>query len=549
MNASVKWSLAATLLMVGFATGGLASTPPTESSEYIDAATIRVNTAPSKVSRLVAANTPVTVTISVTPVNFKFSGVFTATATDPYGLFQQAVAATPTRSGGYLLDLTVATDAVVGNYSGEITIELCADKTCTRFQRVRKLVIPFNIDVLSNTSPWNGNHLSPLAAWSGVPDWTMFQGNAAHTGYVPVKLDPNRFATRWQGPNLPNPADSYNSYFDGPNTITTSNGHLYVAFGSANSSPGPALYAYRELDGSLVWQYNFNTLQFPSVNPPAVANGIVYIAAGQQESTYLFAFKASDGSLVFKSQISSQWEHYLAPAIGSKGVYTNAGTYGGLFGFDFTGKQLFFAPLPQTSMWAPAVDSHHVYTYTDVGLSVFDPVTGIESAAIADPTFTNYIYEIGGSAVLGASGSVFAANYANSSLNGGGIGNTLIHFDLTQQKITWKVPGDYPLTPAYHGGVVYAVNNNPVRVEGRSEKSGTLVWSWTPPQAGDTQFASEVLLTDDILFVSTNLATYAVDLARQKTIWSYPMVGRLALSRNGVLYIQGQGPLVAINVK
>ena len=32
----------------------------------------------------------------------------------------------------------------------------------------------------------------------GAPEWATFQGNAAHTGYVPVTIDPNQFATRWQ---------------------------------------------------------------------------------------------------------------------------------------------------------------------------------------------------------------------------------------------------------------------------------------------------------------------------------------------------------------
>ncbi len=75
-------------------------------------------------------------------------------------------------------------------------------------------------------------------------------------------------------------------------------------------------------------------LAFPSANPPAVSNGIVYIAAGpSSHRPTCFAFDAVLGSLIFKSQMSSQWENYLAPTIGPDGVYTNAGTYGGMYGF------------------------------------------------------------------------------------------------------------------------------------------------------------------------------------------------------------------------
>jgi hypothetical protein len=44
--------------------------------------------------------------------------------------------------------------------------------------------------------------------------------------------------------------------------------------------------------------------------------------------------------------------------------------------------------------------------------------------SITDPTFTNYVYDIGGSVVLGAAGHAVAG--ANSLLNGCGIGNTFV---------------------------------------------------------------------------------------------------------------------------
>jgi hypothetical protein len=66
---------------------------------------------------------------------------------------------------------------------------------------------------------------------------------------------------------------------------------------------------------------------------------------------------------------------------------------------------------------------------------------------------------------------------------------------------------------------------------------------------GTRTFDSEVLLTDSLIFVSTNLATYGIDTSTHQLVFSYPFPGRLALSRNGILYIQGTGPIVAINMK
>jgi hypothetical protein len=156
---------------------------------------------------------------------------------------------------------------------------------------------------------------------------------------------------------------------------------------------------------------------------------------------------------------------------------------------------------------------------------------------------------VGGSVVLGAANSAFAAAYDNTWLNGGGIGNSLIHFNTQALTVDWQSAGDYPATPAYNFGVLYAVNNNPLQLEARSETDGSLLWSWVPPASGDVGFKSEVLLTKNLAFVSTNLSTYAVDLITHKTVWSYPVTGNLALSSNGVLYLEGINTLTAVNAK
>ena len=497
-------------------------------------AVVTVSISPVTISRIVASGTPVVVALSVASVGF--SGPIYSQASDTAGVFMPSVSVA-SNGAGYSFSLTIATTIDAGHYQGSVLLSLCSDTACTIRLALPSISVPFDIYVLSSTSAWPGNHLTALAAYPGVADWSMYQGNAAHTGYVPVSLDPNSFSTRWEGPTL-NDAMAYGSSAE---TLATSGGQLYLP-------NGLVLYALKEFDATQVWEYDFSSLQFPSVNPPSVANDTVYEAAGQQSDATMYAFNAADGTLVFRAPMSSQFEHYLAPAIGPNGIYTNAGAYGGLYGFNFAGQQLFFDGSPQTSEWTPAVDSNYVYSYTG-SLTLADPITGAVEVSIADPTFQNSTYAIGGSVVLGAPGSVFAANYANSFVNGGGIGNSLLDFDVNGQTISWSIPGDYPSTPAYNAGVVYAANNQPLQLEARAESTGALLWTWVPPQPGDSSLTSEVLLTDTMVFVSTNLAVYGIDLTTHDAVWSYPLAGRLALSQNGILYIQGVGPLTAINVK
>jgi outer membrane protein assembly factor BamB len=489
------------------------------------------------IARTVAAGTSVAIDVAIKP-NFTPTGTLHATATEASGVIGSAVEVKAGTDGSYTLSLASSAAASVGTHAGSLTLNLCADPACATPQPVPSLTVNFDINVLSASSAWPGGTLSALAGWPGAPDWSMFQGNAAHTGYVPVTLNPDQFSPRWRSAAVSAPGSRYELR----STLTTADGQFFVAGDTF-------LYARKEHDGSAVWQYDVGSLAFPSVNPPAVANGKVYMAAGQQSSTFLFAFDAATGALQFKAPMSAQWEYYLAPTIGEQGVYTNAGTYGGLYGFDPLGQPLYFANMAQTSVWTPAVDATGVYSYTGGMLTVTDPRTGAVLHTISDPSFTNYVYEIGGAPVLGAPGSVFVANYENALLNGGAIGNTLLSFRVGPDSIAWQVPGVYLGTPAYASGVLYVTNQNPVRLEARAEADGALLWSWIPPLAGDTTFNSEVLLTKNLVFVSSNLATYAIDTASHRTVWSYPQHGRLALSKNGVLYIQGQDFLTAINLK
>lgn len=478
------------------------------------------------VSRMVVAGTSVSPLVTLDAEALGLNGTVYARTTDAGGVFS-ALVAVKASDGSYVLELATLSSASRGLHTGQAVVSLCRDALCSTPHAMPGVVVNYTVNVLAQGGAWPGNHLTPLSSIQGAPEWATFQGNAAHTGYVPVTLDPNQFDTRWQ---ISVPAFLYFNGRFNLATVTTEGGNFYIA--GAN-----AVTAHSEYDGSTLWTHSFSGLPNPSVNPPAVSHGTVYVAAGQQSSTYMFALDASNGSVLFRSAMSSQWENYLAPTVGPLGVYTNAGTYGGLYAFNSRGIELYFAPTAQQSTWTPAIDSGSVYAYTGDALRVFDPVLGTLKTSINDPTFSLSMYDIGGSAVLGAANSVFAATYSNSFANGGTTGNSLVHFNLQLNTVDWTIKGNYPSTPAYDSGIIYAANNNPLQVEARSEIDGTLIWSWAPPASGDTEFLSEVLLTQNAVIVSTNLSTYAIDRSTHHVVWSYPVAGKLALSSNGILYI------------
>lgn len=509
---------------------------------------VALETDTTNIARLVAEKVVINPVITVRPVNFD-PGTLYAVASDSSGLIQTSVVVTDKGDGSYSLRLATKANATPKNYSGTVKISVCRDTNCASSSDVANLNLPYAVQVLSALGPWPADNRKELVAWPGVADWSTVQGNAGHTGYVPVKVNPDQFTQRWR-------AGGYavsNTYGAIKQNLVTANGLFYVVHGGSSFGPSAGtLYAKRESDNSDAWQYSVEGLQYPQANPAAVANGVVYFAAGQQSETYMFARNATDGGAVYKSRMSSQWESFYAPTIGPNGaLYANAGTYGGLYGFDPLGSQLFFSTQSQVTNWSPAVSSAGVYVYTGDKLQVVDPVSGTVTSTVMDAAFQNYVYDAGGTPVLGdaALGSVFGAAYTNSLLNDGGIGNALTNFRTLQRRIAWQIKGVYPTTPGYKNGVIYAVNNNPLRLEARAEADGALLWFWAPDYAGETKFISEVLLTDNMAFISTNYATHAIDLITHRSVWNYPVAGKLALSANGVFYIHNNTELVAFNLK
>jgi outer membrane protein assembly factor BamB len=442
--------------------------------------------------------------------------------------------------GSFSITTKPLASLAIGHYTGNFTVNVCADVNCSSPLAGSPFKVPYDIEVMSPDGGVTTYNLSKLAPLSGGSDWGTFQGNAAHTGFVPVTLNVSAFNRRWKW-NAP----SYSGVQWAPSVLVTGAGMFYVSSGPywSGTSGGHELFAYKEDDGSKVWSHSFGDLQYPSTNPPAFSGGKVFIAAGSQSSTYMFAFDAANGMQAFKAQMASQWEHYFAPTILDGFVYSDGGTYGGMFAFDTTtGSQKFFANADQYDGWTPAVDANHAYSYTAGNLGVYDNQTGALLGTIADPTFSWNGYTTAGAPVLGAANVVYAGNLSNKSAN------SIVSFDTLNKTIRWSIRGAYSGNPAYASGALFASNSSPFALEVYNETDGSTLWAWTPP-AGNSQFVSDVLVTNNLVFVSTDANTFAIDRRTHVPVWTYPASGSLALSANGVLYIKGTYSIVAINLR
>jgi len=508
----------------------------------ISAAPPALTLTPASANGMFTAGNPVPFLISLeATVASGLSFPIYVNVNDPSGTVLGTATLATEPSNHYTLTLQANPSLAVGHYTGSFQLNVCHVQICMQPVPGSPVLVPFDIQITANS-----NGLTPLTPWPGVSDWETFQRNAAHTGFVPVTLDPALFTTRW----LWTAPDKQVS------TVTTAAGRLYV-------NSGYVTYALNEFDSSIAWQHDFNVdlagINFTTtLNPPAVSGGKTFLTTSPQQATWMYGFDARNGAPIFKTAFDSQAERYLAPTVDNGVVFEDGGYFGGMYAFDANaGTQTFFTMLQQYDEWTPAVDANYAYAYaggpggSPGGLSMVDRHTGTLVASIIDPSFHWHGDSMFSAPVLGQTGSVFAVNVGNPGAN------SLLDFDTTAQSVRWQVAGGYTGNPAYGASVLYAVNSLPYRLEARSEADGTLLWSWAPqPLSSQTRFVGDVLATNNLVFVSTNTATYAISQSTHQPVWSIPIPGRLALSANGVLYVVAvdaagntNGTVLAVNVK
>ncbi len=430
-----------------------------------------------------------------------------------------------------------------GTYNGQIELRVCKVLPCTQELPGSPVVVPYAFTLRPSIN------LSAISAMPGAAEWAQHQANAAHTGYVPVTLDATKFTRRWRwSPPLPDGA-STSSAAGNLYPVVTSRGAVYAV--TEGRFQAASVYALSEHDRSLRWKKDFGSIY--AANPPSTDAGNVYLATSGHQDTYMWGFNGTDGTLTFRTAFGSQWEHYMAPAIANGAVYTNGGTYGGLLSFrQSDGDTQWFANLYQYDEWTPAVDSRYAYAFMPNGLNAIHVADGSAAFVIGDPNNAVQPYSVRGAPMIVGANNVVV-------INGSPTGR-LVNFDVGARQIKWSLVGSFRASPAFAKGVIYVING--AQLEARSESNGERLWAWLPDEASTDPFGQvygsrplNVVVTDNLVFVSTNTKVYAIDIATRKAVWTFAKPGSLALSPNGILYIATAytdqlGPsLYAINLR
>jgi hypothetical protein len=431
----------------------------------------------------------------------------------------------------YVIHLRTMPGLAVGDHPGQFSFRLCQDSACATVYPGSSQAANYTVKV-------------------AMADWSTFQRNNAHNAYVHVTLDTAKFTKLW---SWSRPAGDPEPV-GGINTVATGKGMVYVTkdiyFGQAD------VFALKETDGSQAWHYASG--QMASEGPPTFANGVVYFAATtSSEQSRITALDAATGSYKFTMPYSSQWTAYFAPTIQGNSVLHTSGSLSNYSTLD--GALNWMASASAYDVTTPAADDTRVYQYGSAGggtLSVFDRISGTTLATIPDPFFPgNSGYSEFAAPMIGSGHNVIA--FSGGGFSGMAASNSeqyeqrvLVNYDIDKKAVAWRTAGAYLTHPALGNGVIYAATSK--QLDAISETDGHVVWSWALPGT-DTSFHRNVVVTDNLVFISSDRAVYAIDLKTHLPVWQYAKGGNLAISGGGILYITvgarlSTGELVAIKL-
>jgi len=423
----------------------------------------------------------------------------------------------------------------------------------------------------SSSSSAPSFNLEPLQPFTGVSDWTASGGGPSHSGYVPVTLDASRFSARWSvnlppGNTTPCGVDFGFSCAELSSAVTDSaDGHVVLTVDTVVQTANVdaddlALYSLNEMDGSVAW----STSGFPfdddnedshvnNFSVPSVADGKVYMSffvdiqqplLTPPQLPVLDAFDAKTGARVFSvnppcaaTPCNNFAYSVTQPVISGSTLFTG----GSLSAFDAGDGTLLWT---SGGGAAPAVDLQAAYVSGEVAstsISAFtalDRASGVPLFQITPSAAEVAAYRGGGAAspVLDSAGGAIVQR-----------GRVMDRYQLATHVLDWEVVGAFDGLPVAGNSMVFVCDGT--GVSGYDITQGTLLFSWTPP-ASDVSLRPvqgtftncSMVVTNDILFVSSAKATYAVDIDSKQLQWSYGEGGSISISPSGLLYISVNAP-------
>jgi hypothetical protein len=352
--------------------------------------------------------------------------------------------------------------------------------------------------------------------FGGTSRWTTLGGDVHHSGFNVNERGGPPIALAWQV------ALAQSSLWP-----VVSDGATVYASAQTYFSPTTLLSALSSTDGHTMWSYDFGNIF--GVGQPTVSGARVYIAqCNNFMGTYMYSFTGYTSMLLWSAVLTAQWERYWAPLVAPNGrIYFDGGEYGGLYGLDTSGLQVFFnSALEQYDEWSPLLLNGALYTFVAGNLRSHDPESGqvLHTAAVT--------WNWSGWSMLTAPVSDGDKIYVIAP-------PSLYAFRPGAQTPSWTASASFSGMPAVANGVVYAISGGQLRAT--DANTGTVLWTFV----GDSQLSYPPAIAGDYVYVASATTAYAVKISTQVAAWKATPGGWLSIAAGQLYVAQPNGTLSA----
>lgn len=430
----------------------------------------------------------------------------------------------PTSSGNtFTVRMKTAPFPAGGATSSNVTFRLCTSTDCSTVYPGSTQTFTVNLDVK-------------------LKDWSTFQRDAAHTGYVAVRYNASDFADGWSMTTSPS----------APSEIAARRGSVFVNI--RQTSGTLETRAVDSASGKILWTYDLGkkgNSSGPSYGNDRVASMAMDLSSG---SVPMEIIGATTGRALSTVDYASQFSDGGVPTPVGDSLYFQAGYYGNV---------VYAADAARgTRTWARdttqggegyvqegesvAVDDSYVYFFGGGNLFALSRSTGAIAYKIRNPYFTkfglSYYGRYRGAPILSSNGRIFTFSDNRDPQSP----NPLVAFSLSSASPLWRSSARYIGHPALRDDILFATRSTGTVIDLINSADGSVSGS-IDLGSGAGPLTSNIVVTRNHLFVASESATYAVDLqqANYPIVWTAPKGGALAISPDNVLLVSARSGLYA----
>jgi len=352
------------------------------------------------------------------------------------------------------------------------------------------------------------------APFADAAEWTTYQGDVGHTGYVPETLIATETYLLWSANPQPR----------GVGGLVVSDGLLITTpMQNPVYQPQEPVVVTDAATGLTLWSVDFPNA---TLSPVTVDAGAMYFQTNYNYYTgvtpYVYSYTL-DGTLLWKTPYASNGARYLAPVVADGAVFAGGGNSDGIYSFDAaTGAVNWFTSLPQAEFWSPTWWRGKILVHTNE-LDVLDETTGAKQITMDDPT----AYEFHHPAVMVVPPYAYVMK-----------GAKLQAYDLNTRTIAWSRTisnaGQFWSEMATDGNELFVIDNG--LLTSVDPSTGALLWYWRPA-APSTAVNSNVIVTLSHVIVSNMDHTYMISRDTHLTEKTLPVGGNNLAFGEGELFI------------